>query len=298
MDPGAATDDRSILVMPMAQQLEVRNRGDDWTGVTSTSERRKLQNRLNQRACRRRKQELEAVRLGSSGYGVDQDAGLSSKPVQHGNSKFGSCGMDNPARRAMIYQLAIQAYREYTSGIPRPTRLPSLVKLNVFNALTRNAAALGPITAEWLLCDAVSRFGRPGPPEPSKELFGSGCPDSLRPTPLQLSIPHRPWVDPFPLPRLRDNILLANMDPEASSEYCLCYDMVELYGTTSSGPDDPLLIVWGEPWDPYGWEASVAFLRKWGWLLRGCNEILESTNQWREGRGERRLCLGDLEERH
>ena len=34
----------------MVQQLEVRKEGEDWTGVTCTAERRKLQNRLNKRA--------------------------------------------------------------------------------------------------------------------------------------------------------------------------------------------------------------------------------------------------------
>lgn len=38
-----------VTFEPMAQQLDVRSPGDDWTGVTSSKERRKLQNRLNQR---------------------------------------------------------------------------------------------------------------------------------------------------------------------------------------------------------------------------------------------------------
>jgi len=50
----AAMDDESLFTSltlePMPQQLGVRVAGDDWTGITSTKERRKLQNRLNQRA--------------------------------------------------------------------------------------------------------------------------------------------------------------------------------------------------------------------------------------------------------
>lgn len=41
-----------VLLQPMQQRSEVRNTTDDWTGVTSTAQRRKLQNRLNQRARR------------------------------------------------------------------------------------------------------------------------------------------------------------------------------------------------------------------------------------------------------
>jgi len=36
----------------MAPQLQARKPDEDWTGVTSTVERRRLQNRLNQRAYR------------------------------------------------------------------------------------------------------------------------------------------------------------------------------------------------------------------------------------------------------
>ena len=42
----------SIALGPMRQRTEVRSLEDDWTGVTSTADRRKLQNRLNQRAYR------------------------------------------------------------------------------------------------------------------------------------------------------------------------------------------------------------------------------------------------------
>lgn len=44
-DPGEA-----IPVWPMPQVAEAQVDSEDWTGVTSTKERRKLQNRLNQRA--------------------------------------------------------------------------------------------------------------------------------------------------------------------------------------------------------------------------------------------------------
>lgn len=48
--PGNAGYWQAVSVVQMGQQREVRRPGDDWTGVTSTAERRKLQNRFNQRA--------------------------------------------------------------------------------------------------------------------------------------------------------------------------------------------------------------------------------------------------------
>lgn len=42
----------AIDVEVMPQLLEAQNPRDDWTGMINTSERRKRQNRLNQRAYR------------------------------------------------------------------------------------------------------------------------------------------------------------------------------------------------------------------------------------------------------
>jgi hypothetical protein len=42
-----------IDLLPMAQRLEMKDKTEDWTGKSNTAERRKLQNRLNQRAARK-----------------------------------------------------------------------------------------------------------------------------------------------------------------------------------------------------------------------------------------------------
>jgi hypothetical protein len=46
------------------------------------------------------------------------------------------------------------------------------------------------------------------------------------------------------------------------------------------------------------WEVSPGFLRKWGWLLNGCEEMLRATDEWRESRGEASLAIevGRVEE--
>lgn len=41
-----------IPLQEMAHQSLVKDRREDWAGVTSTRERKKLQNLLNQRACK------------------------------------------------------------------------------------------------------------------------------------------------------------------------------------------------------------------------------------------------------
>lgn len=50
-------------------------------------------------------------------------------------------------------------------------------------------------------------------------------------------------------------------------------------------------LVWGEPWTVNGWEVSRGFVRKWGFLLKGCSDLVASTNRWRESRGEDPLII-------
>jgi hypothetical protein len=38
----------------------------------------------------------------------------------------------------------------------------------------------------------------------------------------------------------------------------------------------PQLLVWGGSWDIRGWEAKTAFLKKWGWLMKGCPELCQA----------------------
>ncbi len=176
--------------------------------------------------------------------------------------------------------LTEQAYCEYLQDTPYLERLPGLIQVNIFNALSRNSMSLGLSTTR-LLCEATSPFGQVGPRTPTAISY----PQALSPTALQDSTPHHPWIDLLPWPVLRDRILQLVVS-ERIDEDDLCHDLVEL--DTTQGSDKASLIVWGEPWDPWGWEASRAFLRKWGWLVEGCTEILEATNHWREkeGRGK------------
>ena len=49
------------------------------------------------------------------------------------------------------------------------------------------------------------------------------------------------------------------------------------------------LIIWGDPWDPAGWEMTPQFLKRWAWTVDGCTELLHSTSYWRQRRGEKAL---------
>lgn len=125
------------------------------------------------------------------------------------------------------------------------------------------------------------------PPLPSDP---TSIPPSLYPTPLQQALPHEEWVDIIPHPGWRDNVLRA----------IGTFDEDELWSDIMGGlfegfPASEIqfrgLIAWNPPWDISGWEISEGFWRKWGWSLRGLDDVLLATNRRRRERGEEPLVL-------
>jgi hypothetical protein len=116
-------------------------------------------------------------------------------------------------------------------------------------------------------------------PPPSPSSTPSPYPPALHPTPLQLSIPHLPYIDLLPFPAVRNNLLLAD-----SLVSC-----PEIWADFTSGD----IRVWGStPWEPTGWEIGERFARKWWWILdRG---VVEKGNFWRGVRGEGGLVVKAL----
>lgn len=201
------------------------------------------------------------------------------------------CLQSSPRVKELMARFAEHAKASYMQGTPSLTHLQLLVKYNLSHALARNAELLG-VTAEYVDWNGISPLNKHGP------LLESAIHDrfvqwpvNLHPTTLQFSVEHHPWIDVFPWPRLRDNMLQALKHPEICDEDELCNDICDLSETERH----PALIIWGSPWDPRSWEVTTAFLRKWGWLLHGCTEALESTNYWRTKRGERCVSAKQLE---
>jgi hypothetical protein len=138
--------------------------------------------------------------------------------------------------------------------------LLSLTQYNVLRAMFTNIVVLG-LTMNDIKGDVESRFNRVSPyldTNSSNDLAMKQLPPALRPTMLQMSITHHPWIDPFPLPSFRDALLLAN---GLYNEVELCNDLIGQCGYRSAGQVG--IIVWGEPWDLYGWETTKSFARKW-----------------------------------
>ena len=87
----------------------------------------------------------------------------------------------------------------------------------------------------------------------------------------------------LPLRQMRDNLI----SMEGSYDHDdLCSDMVGGLFEGFNECENRGVLVWSEPWCEEGWEVSERFTRKWGRLLRGCGELIESTNRWRGLRNE------------
>jgi hypothetical protein len=171
-----------------------------------------------------------------------------------------------------------RALNSYLEGSPKTDLLISLSRLNVLRAAYDNVMAMG-MTAEWLCQDEpISIFSIQGP-----QLSEDSIPSTLRPTDLQRSTPHHPWLDIFPFPQFRDNLIRAgdNLDDDE-----LCHDLTAFWDTRTS---NARLLVWGVPSCPENWEVTAEFAMKWGSFLRGSPDILISTNKWRLKRGEKPL---------
>jgi hypothetical protein len=167
-----------------------------------------------------------------------------------------------------------------------------LVHYNVWRACLSNILVMG---LESLLNADCEMVLSKAPTKPA--------PPSLLPTYLQQHVLHPSWIDMFPDPQLRDNMILTQ---GRYNENILFSDLIGAVCTgtsTSSGrterpSSDGLgyqdeerkgLVVWSRPWDVNSWEVTPGFLKRWGRLLHGCDALMRASNGWRGQRGEEPL---------
>ncbi|KAI9925972.1 hypothetical protein ASPWEDRAFT_129854 [Aspergillus wentii DTO 134E9] len=298
----------ALSVGCISEPCEVRSAEENWAGLTDPVRRRKLQNRLNQRIYRRRRRakppadtqpntvptalERSQSPTVTEDQCDDDDQGRMNAPASNEGREtdvFPSelsirrPGSIHKMSRTEILQIMAQyeasARKDYSLGSPRVDQLLTLIQFTVFRALVENTSMLG-FTMDWLDEETIS----PWYAGVSKTRI-SFCPTSLRPTSLQQEISHHPWIDLFPIPQMRDNLLQRYGDFDETD---LCNDLVDFYDVSN---DETGLIVWKDPWHPSGWEVSETFLRKWNWVVKGCDDLAKSTNYWRGIRGEKPLVF-------
>ncbi|KAL5334494.1 hypothetical protein BJX70DRAFT_378211 [Aspergillus crustosus] len=278
---------------------------DDWVGLGDAKERRKRQNRINQRAFRQRKRaeqekrttqqniehqiedliatgEVTLLPLSSNSTSFTEFP-PSSTTTTDTNTSVPSwerrvCYLGDETAK-LFERISQRAIESYAHGSPSTDHLLTLCKVNVFRAFMNNMLTLGMSPGpEWMDDEALSPFSTSLPGYTTNDQL----PVSLRPTTLQRNTLHHPWVDFFPFPRIRDNLILAgDFDDQP-----LCLDIMGFWEVKDESCG---MLVWGDPTDPRNWEVSENFLRRWPWVVAGCPDLLQSTNRWRSSRGEKMI---------
>jgi Domain of unknown function (DUF3425) len=108
--------------------------------------------------------------------------------------------------------------------------------------------------------------------------LASTLPLQLKPTELQLRMPHHAYIDMIPSPTLRDRLI--TIGPTNSNAF-----MMQVCTIACEVEDTGQMTVWGEDWlNEFSWEFSADVLERWaGWLLT--REWGERANFWRRQRG-------------
>ncbi|KAL5091549.1 hypothetical protein Trisim1_002768 [Trichoderma cf. simile WF8] len=284
---------------------------DDWRGVTDPAERKKRQNRLRQRLAREKKKTAAYAKLASSidsswnGFGIltfgalqshknmprSEDLSISNH-FRHDSLKINlheSCDPTTTTWKIETH-MVIPPLMLYTTaatfGLATPPLifplspdhcLLTMVQYNVQRASLLNMAVLSLLEHLPLECGGTINLPSLAIDPPSS------VPPELLPTTLQKSTPHAYWIDIFPCHVMRDNLIRLYGQYDTHD---LQRDLAKsLYEGFVDGEQRGCL-VWGEPWTVNGWEVSEGFIKKWGFLLKGCSGLLASTNRWRESRGE------------
>ncbi|KAL2793916.1 hypothetical protein BJX66DRAFT_325700 [Aspergillus keveii] len=304
------TNNETITLAHMPQQAHVWRTEDDWTGVIDRKERRKLQNRQNQRkwpTSTKSSSPESSEGTNSTATGTaSSEVSVKSESEEQEITEL-RCAHAPPNAREYLRWFEATLHESYLLGSPKSEHLIGLTRLNVHRAISENIRAIG-MDVDWMSCDdSISIFNLQSPialslpsstsTTASQHLSSStqiypytekNIPPALRPTEIQKLIPHHPWLDFFPFPRMRDCLITAS---HLFDDDELCHDLMAFWDTRNTGAT---LIVWGQPWDPSNWEVTEGFLRRWGWALRGSSELLVSTNYWRRRRGERGIVWGEV----
>ncbi|TKA80311.1 hypothetical protein B0A55_02217 [Friedmanniomyces simplex] len=269
---------------------------ENWRGKNDPTERRRIQNRLNQRAFRQRqragqspKQYKPRSMSGSSvqdefsdGEDDDKDDDKSTN-----SSNSGAEGTPSTLPTGVVAYSDPRAFSAPAANQPRGVtdaasgyvwdELARLINRNLMQAALQNTAALG-IDASALQTGALVYT-----PRPSSRTLAT----SLVPVELQYRVAHDSIIDVIPCARLRHNILHAIAHGQINAAaFTKCIRRSGAMEQSNEGWQRSGLVVWNCPEYVGSWELSETFIRRWAPLLQGCEDLLAATNTWRSKRGE------------
>ena len=211
------------------------------------------------------------------------------------------------------------------ASMPNPSpnlsqdHLLRLMAYNVFRGIITNKSVLSVSARHLALLPSGPTVVDIMSVTPGHKVVSHGTtsvPKGLMPTPLQNRVPHPTWIDIVPFAEVRETLIIHQRefdhydfvrDAVGEAMGWMVNEATEDCGIPAGTPagmpytylskayDDSItashsgFILWGEPHVPASWEATPNFLRKWGWTVRGCPELIRATNKWRAERGEREI---------
>ena len=221
----------------LASPLSASN-PDCWYHVADAKKRKQIQDRLAQRA-RRKRLAAQSINTAKPASSVSAQVTIQQRGLPTLTFPDNFLPIPNPLADTPLYTTA------FTVAIPPcnpDAHFPVEIPPSVFSALFRNGELLG------LTCGTVIPARSQPPP--------LHLPSSLHPTELQLTVIHQTWIDRFPFPRFRDNVI------RLGGVICEEDFMRDMFSMDSFRVERTR-----EPWDAAGWRIGREFGGKWGWLF-------------------------------